>query len=144
MNKKVLIIFLALALFVIAAGCKSPKITENDVKDYAPSLTERALIAVEKGDYASLAPILTDEMQVVMPEDKFNEISTKVNQLVGSYIRNSIKFQAAEKKGTQITVLYYADYTNDSPVQITITFENVTGEYKIAGLYFNSAKISGQ
>ncbi len=143
MKTKLVLFSLLVALIVVSVGC-AKTFSEEDVKSFAHPLTEMALVAFDTSDFAAIAPTFTEDMQAALPESQFLSLAKQLKELIGDYVRNSIKYVSASQKGTIITVLYEATYTNDSPVQITISFEQVAGEYKIAGIYFNSAKIRGK
>lgn len=143
MNKKILVLLLVICIGFAFVGCKKVY-TEDDVKGFAHPLTEKILLSLNSENYTSFSSDFNSDMQTALPEENFPSFVNQVKGVIGEYVQSSIKFVSAAQNGKYITVLYNAEYTEDSPVQVQISFEKVGSDYKVAGLYFDSAKLRGK
>lgn len=142
MNKRFILI--ALIFILLLSGCTTKILKESDVEAFSNTLTENVLIGLNEENYTKFSSDFNESMLKGIPEDSFINLLKQIKGKIGEYIEGSKKFNAAAKNGKYITVIYYASFAEEESVKITISFENINGEYKIAGLYFDSPKLRGQ
>ena len=143
MFKKVLLVALV-AIFLVTVGCTGTKtLTEQDVQSFAPEITENLLIGLNEENYEKFSRDFNDTMLKGISKDKFSDFLSQIKGKIGSYVPNSKKFSAAVLTNQGYTVIYYATFSEDSSVKITITFQTSEDTYKVAGLYFDSPKLRG-
>ncbi|NCO27675.1 MAG: hypothetical protein AUJ99_05955 [Caldisericum sp. CG2_30_36_11] len=144
MHKKILSLVAVILIGLILVGCGGKGYTEDDVKSFAHPLTEKVLLGLNNEDYSMFASDFNEDMQTGIPEEQFSSLLSQIKGKVGDYVPDSKKFVSATQKGSYITVVYDAKFTQEDSVKITISFEQIEGTYKISGLYFNSPKLQGK
>jgi len=142
MFKKFVAVGLVLLVALLMVGC-AKTFKEDDVKDFAHPITENLLIGFNEGNYARFSQDFDEVMLKGIPEEKFGDLLSEIKGKIGDYIEDSKRFVIAVQKKNYITVIYNAGFAQEtSQVKITISFEKVGDSYKVAGLYFNSPKLS--
>lgn len=142
--KKRLFILTALIFLFLFSGCATKILKESDAATFANTLTENILLGFNKENYAKFSADFTENMLKSISESSFVNLLQQIKGKIGNYKEGSKKFNTAAKNNNYITVIYYAEFTEEESVKITISFENINGKYKVAGLYFDSPKLRGQ
>jgi hypothetical protein len=142
-TKKFLIFLSVLFALLLFAGC-AKHFTENEVKGFAQPITENLLTGFNEENYARFSQDFDEAMLKGIQESAFANLLSQIKGKIGNYVGGSIKFSTAYQQDSYIVVIYNATFTEEtSDVTITISLEQVNGEYKVAGLYFNSPKLGG-
>ncbi|MDI6860870.1 MAG: DUF3887 domain-containing protein [Caldisericia bacterium] len=136
--KTFLILFLILFLLT---SCIT-KIDVNKVREFADPIVENLLISRNEKDYERYSKDFSDEMKRVVTKEKFLESINLIEGKIGKYIVGSKELYAAIKQKNYIIVTYKAKFTNEtSDVIIRIVFEEINGEMKVSGEWFDSPKL---
>jgi len=135
-----IIIFLISLFIILSLSCS--KINVNEVREYADPMTENLLIGRNEKNYEKYSKDFSDEMKEAVSEEKFLESINLIEGKIGKYIENSKKFDSATKNNKYIIVIYKAKFTNESSnVTVRVVFEDVNGEMKISGEFYDSPKL---
>ncbi len=138
---KIKIIIFLISLFIIL-NLSCSKIDVNEVREYADAMTENLLIGRNEKNYEKYSKDFSDKMKEAVSEDKFLESIDLIEGKIGKYIENSKKFNTATKDKNYIIVTYKAKFTDESSdVTVRIVFEDVNGEMKISGEFYDSPKL---
>ena len=141
MKLKLAVSLLLVVILLFSFGCAA-KVDVEAVRSYADSMTENLLIGMNKEDYTVFSRDFDEAMKKAIPESKFSDLIAQINGKIGSYVPNSKEFERAYKTGKFVNVVYKAKFTNESsPVTVRIVFNEVNGEHKISGIWFNSPKL---
>lgn len=144
MLKKTIIIALFALLFVIS-GCAAKSLKEQDVQGFAPEITENLLIGFNEENYEKFSKDFNDAMLKGIPKDQFSNLLTQIKGKIGNYITGSKKFSTAVLKDNNYTVVYYANFSEETGnVKITIGFQKNGDAYRVSMLYFDSPKLRGK
>lgn len=136
--KTFLILFLILFLLT---SCIT-KIDVNKVREFADPIVENLLISRNEKDYERYSKDFSDEMKRVVTKEKFLESINLIEGKIGKYIVGSKELYSAIKQKNYIIVTYKAKFTNEtSDVIIRIVFEEINGEMKVSGEWFDSPKL---
>lgn len=139
MKIKIFITIFLLLLFIISCGTK---IDVNKVREYADPMTENLLIGRNEKNYEKYSKDFSDEMKKAITKEKFIESVDLIEGKIGKYIEDSKKFYMAKKEKNYIIVTYKAKFTNEtSDVTVRIVFEEINGEMKISGEWYDSPKL---
>jgi len=135
-----IIIFLISLIITLNLSCS--KIDVNEVREYADPMTENLLIGRNEKNYEKYSKDFSDKMKEAVSEDKFLESIDLIEGKIGKYIENSKKFDSVTKNNNYIIVTYKAKFTNESNnVTVRTVFEDVNGEMKISGEFYDSPKL---
>lgn len=138
---KIKIIIFLISLFIIL-NLSCSKIDVNEVREYADPMTENLLIGRNEKNYEKYSKDFSDKMKEAVSEDKFLESIDLIEGKIGKYIENSKKFDSVTKNNNYIIVTYKAKFTNESNnVTVRTVFEDVNGEMKISGEFYDSPKL---
>lgn len=135
-----IIIFLISLLIILNLSCS--KIDVNKVREYADPMTENLLIGRNEKNYEKYSKDFSDEMKKAVSQEKFLESIDLIEGKIGKYIENSKKFDLATKNNNYIIVTYKAKFTDESSdVTVRIVFEDINGEMKISGEFYDSPNL---
>ena len=135
-----IIIFLISLIITLNLSCS--KIDVNEVREYADPMTENLLIGRNEKNYEKYSKDFSDKMKEAVSEEKFLESIDLIEGKIGKYIENSKKFDSVTKNNNYIIVTYKAKFTNESNnVTVRTVFEDVNGEMKISGEFYDSPKL---
>lgn len=138
---KIKIIIFLISLFIIL-NLSCSKIDVNEVREYADPMTENLLIGRNEKNYKKYSKDFSDKMKEAVSEEKFLESIGLIEGKIGKYIENSKKFNTATKDKNYIIVTYKAKFTDESSdVTVRIVFEDVNGEMKISGEFYDSPNL---
>lgn len=148
MKKSVLVKFVCLLLAAVAGlsltGCAGLK--ESDVS-YAGPMLDNILACIQDKDLSGFSKDFDDTLKKDYTEDVFNSFVSLLEEKIGGY--ESKSFEAAalvtENDVTFTKVIYKAKYTKENgSVLITLVFDEVNGQKKVAGLFFSSPNLAKQ
>lgn len=138
-KKFLLITLLFIIINLISCGTK---LDVNKIREYADPMTENLLIGRNERNYEKYSRDFSDEMKKAINEEKFLQSIDLIEGKIGKYIENSKKFYLATKQNKYVVVTYKAKFTNeDSEVTVRIVFEEINGEMKISGEWYDSPKL---
>jgi hypothetical protein len=146
MKKKTITGLIAIAVIAIAsivflAGCiEKNQVDVAQVREYADSITENILLAMNENNYTKYSEHFDQTMKNAMPEAVFNETNALIKSKIGDYV--SKEFWKVESKD-QFTIVYYkAKFTQEpEDVIVKIVFQEIVGEMKVSGLWLDSPKL---
>ena len=128
----------------ISSGCMEKSGVEvadvEQVRGYADPVTEQILVAMNGNDYARYSEDFDQKMKNAMTEAVFDEANTGIRSKIGDYV--SKEFWKAESKDQYMIVHYKAKFT-DEPAEVTVRviFQEINGEMKVSGLWFDSPEL---
>jgi len=113
---------------------------------YAGDITENMLISLNSGDYATFSRDFDNTMKEAVTEEVFNtQFTQNIRGKIGNYEVNSKQFFQAASQAEYTIVVYSAKYNAEpGTVLVQVTFQDIAGKPYIAGLLWNSPKLSGQ
>ena len=145
MNARILTCMIAVIVAVaVSGGCMEKSGVEvadvEQVRGYADPVTENILVAMNEGDYAIYSEDFDQTMKNAMTEAVFDETNTVIRSKIGDYV--SKEFWKAESKD-QYTIVYYRAKFTDEPADVTVrvVFQEINGEMKVSGLWFDSPEL---
>ena len=124
------ITLLLVPVLLAVGGCGSVP-TEPD---YAGTMTENVLTAINEGDYAKFSRDFDQAMKDALTEAAFEGLEGQLLASVGEYVSKEVDKVVVTDEYT--TVIYNAKYTKADKVIITISFSTVDGKTMVSGLYF--------
>jgi len=129
-------------VLILLHGCQKT-IRENDVA-YISVVVDRIMQGIMESSYEKFSQDLNPTMKNAFDVTAFMNLKTMLDEKVGPY--QSKKFCRAFKENKDnrfyTTVIYNAKFARETTaVVITITTEELNGEIKVAGLYFNSPNL---
>ena len=128
--------------FLIILILYSLNIDVNKVRKYLNPITENLLIGRNEKNYEKYSKDFSDEMKKAVSQEKFLESIDLIEGKIGKYIENSKKFDLATKNNNYIIVTYKAKFTDESSdVTVRIVFEDINGEMKISGEFYDSPNL---
>jgi len=143
MKKVLAVLTVLLVAGIVLTGCSVKTLKESDVS-FADAMAENVLVAETARNYVMWAKDMDDTMLQAVPKDKFEEVIIgPIRGKIGEYVPGSKKFSAAVESKGSISVQYVAKFTNEEQVKITISFNDVNGQKKIIGEWFDSQKLRG-
>ena len=128
----------------ISGGCMEKSGVEvadvEQVRGYADPVTEQILVAMNEDDYAIYSEDFDQTMKNAMSEAVFDETNAVIRSKIGDYV--SKEFWKAESKDQYMIVYYKAKFT-DEPADVTakVVFQEINGEMKVSGLWFDSPEL---
>ncbi len=110
------------------------------VRGYADPVTEQILVAMNGIDYAMYSEDFDQTMKNAMTEAVFDETNAAIKSKIGNYV--SKEFWKAESKD-QYTIVHYKAKFTDEPADVTVrvVFQEINGEMKVSGLWFDSPEL---
>ncbi len=110
------------------------------VRGYADPITEQILVAMNKDDYAMYSEDFDQTMKNAMTESVFVETNAVIKSKIGDYV--SKEFWKAESKD-QYTIVHYKAKFTDEPADVIarVVFQEIGGEIKVSGLWFDSPEL---
>jgi len=132
-------ILIALVMVTMTSACVQEAESKPE-PEYAGSITEQILIAMNENDYLKYSEHFDEAMRKAMPEAVFQETSALIKTKIGSYI--SKEFWKAEDKGVSTIVYYKAKFTDEpEDVIVQVVFQETAGRICVSGLWFDSLKL---
>ena len=128
----------------ISGGCIEKSGVDVDdveqVRGYADPITEQILVAMNENDYAKYSEDFDQTMKNAMTEAVFDETNAVIRSKIGDYV--SKEFWKAESKD-QYTIVHYKAKFTDEPADVTVrvVFQEINGEMKVSGLWFDSPEL---
>ena len=127
-----------LILLVMIPGATA--CAEKPLPEYADSITESILLAMNEDNYAKLSEHFNEEMKDTLSESVFRKNYNFMVLIIGDYV--SKEFWKTEERGIYKTVYYKADFTEEPDgVIVKVVFQEIDGEVYVAGLWFDSPKL---
>jgi hypothetical protein len=128
----------------ISGGCMEKSGVEvadvEQVRGYADPVTEQILVAMNEDDYAIYSEDFDQTMKNAMSEAVFDETNAVIRSKIGDYV--SKEFWKAESKDQYTIVYYKAKFTDESAdVTARVVFQEIGGEMKVSGLWFDSPEL---
>lgn len=146
MNNRILTCAIIVAVVVAAAisggcvdknGIEVEEVDAGQVRGYADPIAEKILLAMNEDYYSRYSEDFDQTMKNAMPEAVFNETNAMITSKIGDYI--SKEFWKTESKDNYTIVHYKAEFTDEpTDVTIRIVFQEINGEMKVSGLWFDS------
>lgn len=130
--KRIIGIVLGIVLilvFIIGCGSKTEP-------PYAGALTDNVLNSINDGNYDSFSRDLDQVMQDAFTEVAFDGMRSQLQDKIGDYI--SKQFNTVVVQDEYTTVVYFAKYSKEDKVKITISFSAADGQNLVSGLYFDA------
>ena len=134
----------AVVAVAISGGCMEKSGVEvadvEQVRGYADPVTEQILVAMNEDDYAMYSEDFDQTMKNAMSEAVFDETNAVIRSKIGDYV--SKEFWKAESKD-QYTIVYYKAKFTDEPADVTarVVFQEIGGDMKVSGLWFDSPEL---
>ena len=128
----------------ISGGCMEKSGVEVDdveqVRGYADPVTENILVAMNENDYTRYSEDFDQTMKHAMTVAVFDEKNAAIRSKIGDYV--SKEFWKAESKD-QYTIVHYKAKFTDEPADVTarVVFQEINGEMKVSGLWFDSPEL---
>ncbi len=128
----------------ISGGCIEKSGVDVDdveqVRGYADPITEQILVAMNENDYAKYSEDFDQTMKNAMTVAVFDEKNAAIRSKIGDYV--SKEFWKAESKD-QYTIVHYKAKFTDEPADVTVrvVFQEINGEMKVSGLWFDSPEL---
>nr|QNO48579.1 hypothetical protein CJINKJJD_00012 [Methanosarcinales archaeon ANME-2c ERB4] len=128
----------------ISSGCMEKSGVEvadvEQVRGYADPVTEQILVAMNGNDYAMYSEDFDQMMKNAMTEAAFVETNAVIKSKIGDYV--SKEFWKAESEDQYTSVYYNAEFT-DEPADVTVrvVFQEISGDAKVSGLWFDSPNL---
>ncbi len=128
----------------ISGGCIEKSGVDVDdveqVRGYADPITEQILVAMNENDYAKYSEDFDQTMKNAMTVAVFDEKNAAIRSKIGDYVSN--EFWKAESKD-QYTIVHYKAKFTDEPADVTVrvVFQEINGEMKVSGLWFDSPEL---
>ena len=133
-SKKTLIIVALLAVMLmvipVLSGC-------GKVAKYSDPMTENILVSMNNADYAGFSKDFDANMKSELSEDVFPDFITAVNGQLGKYVADSKKMTGVNIENGITTATYKADFELMEDVEVRVVYQNIDGETKVVGLWFN-------
>jgi putative lipoic acid-binding regulatory protein len=108
--------------------------------DYASSMAENILTAINEDSYEQYSESFTVEMKDKMQEDVVRQINSVIRLEIGTY--ESKEFWKTESAGQYTTVYYKAKFTNEpDDVIVKVVFQKVQSKTCVAGFWLDSPKL---
>lgn len=127
-----------LILLVMIPGATA--CAEKPLPEYADSITESILLAMNEDNYAKLSEHFNEEMKDTLSESVFRKNYNFMVLIIGDYV--SKEFWKTEERGIYKTVYYKTVFTEEPDgVIVEIVFQEIDGEVYVAGLWFDSPKL---
>jgi len=144
MKKAVAVLAGLLIAGIVLTGCSVKTLKESDVS-FADGMAENVLVAETERNYDMWSKDMDETMLKAVPRDKFEAlIIGPIRGTIGDYVAGSKKFSAAVESKGSTTVQYMAKFTSEDQVKVTISFNDVGGQKKIAGEWYDSQKLRGK
>lgn len=132
-------ILIVLVMVIVTSACVQEAEPKSE-PEYAGSITEQILIAMDENDYPKYSEHFDGAMKKAMPEAVFQETSALIKTKIGSYI--SKEFWKAEDKGVSTIVHYKAKFSGEpQDVIVQVVFQETAGRIYVSGLWFDSPKL---
>jgi hypothetical protein len=142
--RKITLVFVFLLAVSLLAACGPASATELQGADkdavlaYAEPMTDNLLTAINEGNFANFSRDFDTGMAKAMNEKAFNDIENGIVGKIGKYVSRTVT--KVESSGKYRTVIYTAEFEQDSPVTVRLVF-NTDENNKVSGLWFDSAKL---
>jgi hypothetical protein len=131
------ILILLLMTAVISACAKKPE------PEYAASITEGILVAMNDNDYVKYSEHFSEEMKNALPESVFEQANAEITAKIGKYV--SAEYLKLEYQDIYTIVYYKANFTQEPEgVTVKVVFQEIDGGIYVAGLWFDSPKLRGR
>ena len=146
MNKvkfyKNILLLTTLILLIILPGCSAQQIPLAEVEQYADSITENILMAMNEDNYSRFSQDFDEQMKNGLDEKKYYNTIPGMKNKIGQYV--SKELVSAEKKDQFIVVTYKAKFSEESgDVIIRSIFSDINGKKYISGFWMDSQKLRG-
>jgi len=139
---KNILLLTALILLTILPGCSAQQIPLAEVTQYADSITENILMAMNEDNYSRFSQDFDEQMKNGLDETKYNNTIPGMKNKIGQYI--SKELVSAEKKDQFVVVTYKAKFSEESgDVIIRSVFSDINGKKYISGFWMDSQKLPG-
>jgi len=139
---KNILLLTALILLTILPGCSAQQIPLAEVTQYADSITENILMAMNEDNYSRFSQDFDEQMKNGLDETKYNNTIPGMKNKIGQYI--SKELVSAEKKDQFVVVTYKAKFSEESgDVIIRSVFSDINGKKYISGFWMDSQKLRG-
>ena len=137
MNTKTLVPLLALAVMasLLLTGCQPPKPSSLS-NDQVVQAVDRALIALNTGDYQGFTQDFSDTMKTAIPKAQFNDLQNTVQNASGKYL--SCEQPALTNSQGDAVYRLNCKFDKESVI-VTVTYK-IDGD-KIEGLFFDSTNL---
>ncbi|MBI5935485.1 MAG: DUF3887 domain-containing protein [Chloroflexi bacterium] len=139
MKNKPLLLFVALTIVLLFAGCASQgtPLTGVDldaVLAFTESKTDNLLAGLKAGDYAIFSADFDADMLKAMTKSQFEALKTDRDAKLGSYVSRTVN--TVIQQGDFYIVVYDAVFEKDSAVVMRVVFR-MAEPHQVSGLWFN-------
>lgn len=146
MNKmrvyKKIFLLTSLILLILLPGCWAQQNPLDEVTEYADSMTENILVAMNEDDYSRFSQEFDEQMKMGLDEATYYNTIPGMKSKIGQYITKELV--AVEKKDQFIVVTYKAKFSEESgDVIIRSVFSDINGKKYISGFWMDSKKLRG-
>lgn len=139
---KNILLLTALILLIILPGCSAQQIPLIEVKQYADSITENILMAMNEDNYSRFSQDFDEQMKDGLDETKYYNTIPGMKKKIGQYI--SKELVSAERKDQFVVVTYKAKFSEESgDVIVRSVFSDRNGKKYISGFWMDSQKLRG-
>ena len=137
--KKIQMLFLAVILIGVMAGCGSGGKTLSDqdrdaVLAFSEAKTDNLLAGMNSNDYAVFTKDFDQAMLKAMPQTEFDKLKKDRDAKLGLYLSRQVD-QVAQS-GDYYVVFYNAKFEKEDAVTVRVVFY-VNEPHEISGLWFD-------
>ena len=143
------LIIIVIVAAIIVAGCMeqdrengnvTPITPLDDVREHSDRITENILLGMNNDNYTEFSEHFDQTMKNTMSQAVFNETNALIKSKIGEYV--SKQFWKAECENQFTIVYYHARFTHEPDnVIIKVVLQDILGEIKVSGLWFDSPKL---
>jgi hypothetical protein len=140
----VLVVLVIFGIMALLIGCSSSTTPVNIlvVESSVDPIVTNILTSLNNNDYTGFAQNFDQTMKNTINQATVSKLYSQMQTTVGDY--QSDVFFSAANKGSSVTVVYLAQYSNEpADVTATLTVQVINGTYQVQGLIFNSPNLAG-
>ncbi len=137
-------VFAILMLFMFLSACSrsAPRTLTGDEREavlaYSETMTDNLLAGMNAGDYEVFSHDFNEAMLSGVTPAALADMQVQILGKIGLYVSREV--QTVQQQGEMITVIYTAEFEQESPVTVRVVFE-AAEPHLITGLWFDSAKL---
>ena len=137
--KKIILLFLAVSLTGLLAGCNSqgtPLTGENRdaILAFSESKTDNLLAGMNAGDYAMFSADFDGDMLAAMTKEQFDALKKDRDAKLGLYLSRTVN--SVLQQDDFYIVIYDAKFEKDEAVIVRVVFR-IADPHQVSGLWFN-------
>lgn len=146
-NKKLyfgLIIIFILFIYLFFS-CQKNDIKYSDIAYFAEPIIQDFCAGFTTDDYTNFAQTFSNYLSKPIPAENLAILFTNIGNKIGKYVPQTVSYKSIKKIKNIYIVSYTASFTEETePVNITLNFEKVFNEFKLAGFSVDSPKLRNE